>query len=211
VAFHYKTSREAAIQACQEATTHGVKAIAIQADVTNPDQAKSLIEQVSEQLGGLSVIVNNVGNYLEKPINEVSVEEWHQVIDSNLNATFYLCKAAIPYLKVAGWGRIVNIGSSSAQNLIARPESTPYIIAKTGILIYSKSLAKELIQHQITVNVVSPGVAENSVGLEETIPILPARRPATLKEISNAVCFFISPEADYITGQVLEVAGGWRL
>ena len=94
---------------------------------------------------------------------------------------------------------------------MASEEQTVYRIAKAGIIIYTKSLAKELIKDKITANVVSPGVAENSVGLEETIPILPAKRPASLQDISNAVGFLISPEADYITGQVLEVAGGWRL
>lgn len=211
VAFHYNRSEDAAKQACQAAITQGVKSIALQADVTKPQQAQSLVENAATELGGLSVVVNNVGNYLEKPTSQTSIEEWHQMLDSNLNATFYVTQAAIPYLKAAGWGRIVNFAFASAQHLIAADNQTAYRIAKTGIIIYTKSLAKELIQNKITANIVSPGVAENSVGLEETIPILPTKRPATLKEICNAIGFFISPEADYITGQILEVAGGWRL
>ncbi len=211
VAFHYNNSAEAAKQGSQQAATHGIKSIALQADITKPEQAKSLVETAAEKLGGLSVVVNNVGNYLEKPTSQISIEEWHQMLDSNLNATFYVTQATIPFLKTAGWGRIVNFACSGAQHLMASEEQTVYRIAKTGIIIYTKSLAKELIKDNITANVVSPGVAENSVGLEETIPILPAKRPATLQDISNAVGFFIGPEADYITGQVLEVAGGWRL
>ncbi len=95
--------------------------------------------------------------------------------------------------------------------MIADDKHSAYRIAKAGIIIYTKSLAKELIKDKITANVVSPGIAENSIGLEESISLLPTKRPATLKEISNAVSFFISPEADYITGQILEVAGGFRL
>ena len=211
VAFHYNQSAEAAKQASEEAASHGVKSTALQADITKPEQAKSLVERAAEQLGGLSVVVNNVGNYLYKPIEQVSVEEWHQIIDSNLNCTFYVTQAIIPYLKAAGGGRIVNFAFATAQHLIADNRQTAYRIAKTGIIIYTKSLAKELIKDKITANVVSPGVAENSIGLEETIPLLPTKRPATLKEISDAVGFFISPEADYITGQNLEVAGGLRL
>lgn len=211
VAFHYNKSVKAANQASLEATTHGVKSIALQADITKPDQAKSLVENAAEKLGGLSVVVNNVGNYLEKPTSQISIKEWHEMFDSNLNCTFYVTQTTIPYLKAAGWGRIINFAFASTQHLIAGDEQTAYRIAKTGIIIYTKSLAKELIKEKITANVVSPGVAENSIGLEETIPKLPAKRPATLQEISNAVSFFISPEADYITGQVLEVAGGWRL
>jgi len=215
VAFHYNKSREAANQACQEAATHGVKAIVLQADLTNPVQAKSLVENAAEQLGGLSVIVNNVGNYLGKPTSQISTDEWLGVIDSNLNATFYVTQAAIPYLKASGWGRIVNFGCASAHNLIARLTNTAYIVAKTGIIIYTKSLAKELMQDKITANVVSPGIAENSFEYDDesgkAIPKLPAKRPATLQEISHAAWFFISPDADYITGQVLEVSGGWSL
>lgn len=211
VAFHYNNSAEAAKQGSQEAATHGVKSIALQADITKPEQAKSLVETAAAQLGGLSVVVNNVGNYSEKKISQVSVEEWHQMLDSNLNCTFYVNKTAIPYLKAAGWGRIVNFAFASAQNMIADEINPVYRIAKTGIIVYTKSLAKELIKENITVNVVSPGAAENTIGLEECIPLLPTKRPATLKEISDAVGFFISPEADYITGQNLEVAGGLRL
>ncbi len=212
VAFHYNRSAEAANQASKEAAIYGVKSIALQADVTQPEQAKSLVENAVEKLGGLSVVVNNVGNYLEKPTSQTSIEEWHQMLDSNLNSTFYVTQATIPHLKAAGWGRIVNFAFASAQNVIASNIQTAYRIAKTGIIIYTKSLAKELIKDKITANVIAPGVAENSVGLDETtISLLPSKRLATLKEISNAVVFFITPEADYITGQVLEVAGGMRL
>lgn len=211
IAFHYNRSAEAANQASQEAATYGVKSIALQADVTKPEMAKSLVENAVEKLGGLSVVVNNVGNYLEKKISQISIEEWHQMLDSNLNSTFYVTQATIPHFKAAGWGRIVNFAFASAQNIVASEEQTAYKIAKAGVIIYTKSLAKELIKDKITANVIAPGVAENSIGLEETIPLLLTKRPATLKEVSDAVYFFISPESEYITGQVLEVAGGWRL
>jgi len=211
VAFHYNKSAEAAQKASQEAATHGVKSIALQADITQPEQAKSLVEKAAQQLGGLSVVVNNVGDYLERTISQVSIDEWHQILDSNLNSTFYINKTAIPYLKASGWGRIVNFAFASAQHVVADNMHPVYRIAKTGIIVYTKSLALELIGDRITVNVISPGVAENSIGLDEMIPVLPTQRPATLKEISNTVNFLVSTEADYITGQILEVAGGWRL
>ncbi|MDB9519725.1 bifunctional dihydropteridine reductase/dihydrofolate reductase TmpR [Roseofilum reptotaenium CS-1145] len=212
VAFHYNKSAEVAQQVSQEAAaTYGVKSIALQADVTQLEQAKSLVETAAQQLGGLSVVVNNVGDYLEKQISQVSIEEWHQIFNSNLHSAFYINQTAIPYLKAGGWGRIINFAFASAQNVIADRINPVYRIAKTGIIVYTKSLAVELIEDNITVNVISPGVAENSIGLEESIPLLPTKRPATLKEVSDAVGFFISPEADYITGQNLEVAGGLRL
>jgi len=211
VAFHYNKSAQAAQKASQEAATHGVKSIALQADITKLEDVECLVEKAAEQLEGLSVVINSVGNYLEKPLTLASLEEWHHILDSNLNSTYYVTQAILPHLSEAGWGRIVNFAFASAQHTIADDEQPVYRIAKTALVSYSKALAKELIKENITVNVVSPGVAENSIGLEEVIPLLPKKRPATLEEICYAVNCFISPQADYITGQILEVAGGWRL
>jgi len=215
VAFHYHKSLEAAKDASQKAQSYGVKSIFLQADVRNPDEAQSLVERTVEQLGGLSVVVNNVGNYLNTPTSQLSLEEWHEILNSNLNATFYVTKAALPYLKAADGGRIINLGYASAQNIVARDTDTPYFIAKTGIIIYTKSLAQEVMKDKITVNVVCPGIAENAFNLVDYLPkiteVIPAKRPATLKEIAHAAWFFISPESEYITGQVLEVSGGWNL
>lgn len=211
IAIHYNRSAEAANKASDEAANYGVNSIVLQADITNTDQAELLVKQASEGLGGLSVVVNNVGNYIDRITSEWSVEEWHEIINSNLNATFYVTKAALPHLKAAQGARIVNFACANAQQILARDTNTPYIIAKTGIIIYSKSLAKELITDKITVNVVSPGIAENSFDLEESIPQLPTKRPATLQELAHAAWFFISPESEYITGQILEVSGGWKL
>ncbi len=213
VIIHYNRSAEIAEQTCQQAQSYGVNAVALQADITQPNLAQSLVEQAAEKLGGLSVIVNNVGDYArtEQPTSETSLEDWHWMLNSNLNSAFYVTRAAIPYLKAAQGGRIVNFSFASAQNLIARSTNTPYVIAKTGIIIYSKSLAKELIKDRITVNVISPGVIENSTDVEEITPTLPTKRPATLAELTQSVWFLIQPESEYITGQILEVSGGWML
>ncbi|MDJ1185687.1 bifunctional dihydropteridine reductase/dihydrofolate reductase TmpR [Roseofilum casamattae] len=213
IAFHYNRSEKAAREACAEAQTHGVKAIALQADLTDSDRAASLVAEAVERLGGLSVLVNNVGNYSEREnlTSQVSIPEWHEMLDSNLNATFYVTRSALPHLRNAGSGRIVNFACTSAQNLIAREINTPYIIAKTGIIIYTKSLAKELISENITANIIAPGIVENSFDVEEISPTLPLKRPATLQEILRSVWFFINPDAEYITGQILEVSGGWFL
>ena len=211
VAFHYRNSEKAAKEASQEAANRGVKAVALQADVTKPEEAKLLVENAAEELGGLSVVVNVVGNYLYKLTSQVSTGEWHEILDSNLNCTFYITQAALPYLQAAKWGRIVNFATTGAHHVKARQHNAIYLIAKTGIIIYTKSLAQELIKDKITANVIAPGVAENSIGLDEVVPKLPMKRPATLQEINNAVWFFINPQADYITGQVLEVSGGYQL
>ncbi len=209
VAVHYHQSALEAEQTRQEALQHGVRAIRVQADVTQVKEAQGLIEEVAGQLGGLQVLVNNVGNYLKKPIEATTPEEWQAMLDSNLNAPFYLTQAALPYLGQTGYGRVVNIGFAGAQNLLARPEITPYVIAKTGLILYSKALAQRLAPRGITVNVVAPGVAENSVS--KPLNEIPMGRLAHLEELARAVLFFVDEQSSYITGQVVEVSGGWNL
>ena len=209
VVIHYNRSQEDAEEVSLLAAAYGVKALTLQADLSNAEQAAGLVETAAQKLEGISVVVNNVGNYLKKPIDRVSVEEWHDILNTNLNATFYVTQAALPHLKAAGWGRIVNLGFAGAQDLIARPLIAPYAIAKTGIILYTKALAKELAAYNITANVVSPGVVETSVS--QPIEQIPLGRPATLTEMVRAVNFFVAPESDYFTGQVVEVAGGWNL
>ncbi len=211
IAVQYNRSQKAAEAACEEALAHSIQAIALQADVTDPGQAQQLVDQAAEQLQGLSVVVNTVGNYVEHLTSQISVDEWHQMIDSNLNATFYVTRAALPHLKTAAWGRIVNFGCTAAQHTMASRHQAAYRLAKAGVIIYTKSLAKEIIEDNITANIISPGVAENSVGLEEITPSLPKGRPASLAEICHAVDFLVSPNSDYITGQIIEVSGGWQL
>lgn len=215
VAFHYRTSVAAAQQACQDATQYGVNAIALQADVTQPDQATALVVQSVAQLGGLSVVVNAVGDYLRQRTSDMTIEQWHHAIASNLHSTFYLTQTAIPYLKAAQWGRIINLAVAGAQHVTAYKLSTAYTIAKTGVIIYTKSLAQELIKENITANIISPGIAENSFEYEDgwdyDLPQIPAGRPAKLSEIAHATSFLVSPDSAYITGQVLEISGGWKL
>ncbi|MEM6405964.1 MAG: bifunctional dihydropteridine reductase/dihydrofolate reductase TmpR [Pseudomonadota bacterium] len=212
---HYRNSAEAARAVCAEASAQGVRAIPLSADLTQPTEAQALVDQATDTLGGLSVLVNNVGNFLHSPASETTIAEWQEVMNSNLNATFYTTRAAINHLKAAKTGRIINIGAANAQYLRAGHDNVAYMIAKHGVIIYTQSLARELITDGITANVVAPGIAENSFEYDGDwdgeLPQLPAGRPASMADMTRAVWFFINPDSDYITGQVLEVAGAWNL
>ena len=131
------------------------------------------------------------------------------MFDSNLHCTFYLCRAAVPFMRTAGRGRIVNLGFAGSEYLKARPSIAPYAIAKTGVILYSKALAQTVAKDGITVNVVSPVVMENSVA--QPVSEIPLGRTGTLLELSSAVLYLASDEAAYLTGVTLEVAGGWNL
>ncbi len=211
VVVHYRRSQGAAEAVAQEARSHGVNAVAVAADVTVEAEAHHLVDAAHEALGRLDVLVNNVGDYHHGPIQELSSEAWHAMFASNLHSTFYTSQHALPYLRSAPrGGRIVNLGYAGAELLKARPNIVAYGIAKTGVILYSKALAMTEAEHGVTVNVVSPGVMENS----DTKPALskvPAGRMGRVTELANAVLYFVSDAAAYTTGVTIEVAGGWNL
>jgi len=209
VAVHFRTSASEAEETRAAAEALGVRAVTLQADLTDLEAAGELVREAHAALGSLAVLVNNVGNYVHAPLDEVTLEEWRDVLATNLDATFATCRAATPLMRAAGGGRIVNLGYAGAQSLLARPNLAAYAIAKTGVVLLTKAIARAEAAHGITANVVAPGVIETS----RTKPLgeIPAGRVGTVEEVAAAVCSFLAPEAGYVTGQVLEVAGGWNL
>lgn len=208
-AVHYRSSAPEAEAVAEEARSKGVRAATFRADVTRPDEAEALVAEVHETLGGPDVLVNNVGNYHQGPLGELDIATWLEMFNSNLHSTFYLCRAAVPLMQAAGGGRIINLGFAGSELLKARPSVAPYAIAKTGVILYSKALARTVAKDGITVNVLSPGVMENSVAQPATA--IPLGRPGRLAELGSAALYLVSDEAAYVTGTTLEVAGGWNL
>jgi len=209
LAVHYRSSAAAAEATRADAEAHGVRAIALQADLTDYGAARALVADAHDRFGSLAVLVNNVGNYVYRPLDELTVEEWDDVFSTNLAATFATCQAAVPLMRAGAHGRIVNIGYAGVQSLVARPNLTAYAIAKTGVVLLTKAIARAEAGNGITANVVAPGVIETS----RTKPLgeIPAGREGRIEEVVAAVLYFVSPEAEYVTGQVLEIAGGWNL
>jgi 3-oxoacyl-[acyl-carrier protein] reductase len=209
VAVHYRSSRDEAEAVRLEIEALGVKAVTLSADLADATRAQSLVASAAEALGGLGVLVNNVGNYVRKPLADLTLEDWHEMLDSNLNAAFYTCHAALPIMRRQRYGRIVNLGFAGAQNLVARPNILPYHIAKLGVLLLTKAIASSEAEHGITANLVAPGVIENSVS--KPVHLIPMARLGTLDELADAVWHFVKPKNGYQTGQTLEVAGGFNL
>jgi 3-oxoacyl-[acyl-carrier protein] reductase len=209
IAVHYRTSAAEADAVCAEARELGVRAVAIQGDLTDEETVVRVVAEADEQLGPLRALVNNVGNYVYKPLDALTVAEWDDMLDSNLRTTFLTCRAAVPLLRSTGRGRIVNLGYAGAGNLVARPGLTAYAIAKTGVVLLTKAVAQLEAGNGITANVVAPGVIENSDG--KPLGEIPAGRVGTIDEVAAAVRYLVSPAADYVTGQVIELAGGWNL
>jgi 3-oxoacyl-[acyl-carrier protein] reductase len=194
----------------------GTEGWVAETDVTDPVRAKELMDSLVRHFGRLDVLVNNVGDFEWKPVMESTLEEWHAVIASNLFSVFYTSKYALPTMRRQRWGRIINLGAVGAERAFGQAKISAYSAAKAGMVAFSRSLALEEARHGITVNVVNPSVIDDKeLSLEEAQRMTDARfpvgRPATAQDVAEAVKFFASEEAAFVTGQVLNVSGGWML
>jgi 2-hydroxycyclohexanecarboxyl-CoA dehydrogenase len=186
------------------------------ADVTDRAQVEDALTAVRAQLGPVTVLVNAAGLERFKRFTEITFEDWQRVIDVNLNGVFHCIQAVLPDMIEAGWGRIVNISSSSTHS--GQPYMSPYVAAKSAVNGLTKSLALEYGPSGITVNAVPPGFidtpmlrkseARGYLVVEKNIEATPVRRIGRPEDIAAACAFLISEEAGYITGQILGVNGG---
>lgn len=216
VAVAFRTNKLGAQKVVSDLRAAGAEGVALATDVTDPARVKEMMESVAKQLGRLDVLVNNVGDFEWKPVVESTVEAWGSIIVSNLYSVFYTTKFALPMMRRQHWGRIINLGAVGAERAFGQAKISAYSAAKAGIVAFTRSVALEEARHGITANVVNPPVIdEKGLTLEEAQRLtdvrFPVGRPATARDISEAVKFFVSEEAAFITGQVLNVSGGWML
>ena len=209
VAVHYRSSHPEAEAVAADAASYGVKSVVLQADVTKPDEAQTLVREAHEKLSGLDVLINNVGNYHRVTLEEHRVEDWLEMFASNLHSTFYTESGGGAFHASGGAAGVSSILGTRARNSSKRrPSIVAYSAAKTGVVLYSKALAKTEAAHGITVNVLAPGIVENSVDVPDELPM---GRTGRFEDLVAAALYLLSPEATYVTGAVLEVAGGWNL
>jgi NAD(P)-dependent dehydrogenase (short-subunit alcohol dehydrogenase family) len=187
------------------------------ANVTDRAAVDTAMNAVRAQLGPITILVNAAGLDSFKKFTDTSFEHWQRVIDVNLNGVFHCIQAVLPDMIEAGWGRIVNISSSSTHS--GAPYMAPYVAAKSAVNGLTKTLALEYGPAGITVNAVPPGFVDTPMlrkaagkgylgDIDKTIEATPVRRIGKPEDIAAACAFFISEEAGYITGQILGVNGG---
>ena len=216
IAISYRTNKSAAQTTLKHLQEAGVESLAVEADATEEAQVNVMIGKVQERFGRLDILVNNVGEFNWKPVLESSREEWQDIIESNLYSVFYTSKAVLPVMRRQRWGRIVNLGAVGAERAFGQGTISAYAAAKAAVVSFTRSLAIEEAKHGITVNVVNPSnVDERGLTADEARRIRDARapigRPPSTDDVTCAVSFFASDAADYITGQVLNVTGGWMI
>ncbi|MBV9352069.1 MAG: SDR family oxidoreductase [Mycobacterium sp.] len=191
--------------------------LAYTADVTDRPQVDAALSAIRDQLGPVTVLVNAAGLDGFKRFVQIEFEDWQRIIDVNLNGVFHMIQAVLPDMLAAGWGRIVNISSSSTHSGV--PYMAHYVAAKSAVNGLTKSLALEYGPSGITVNAVPPGFIDTPMlrnaeehgylgDIEKNIAATPVRRMGRPEDIAAACAFLVSEEASYITGQILGVNGG---
>ena len=190
----------------------GERAIAVPADIRNDEQVALLVESAVKSFGSLDILINNAAVLRDKTMKKMQMDDWEEVIETNLTGVFRMCKTAAHVMNQGG--RIVNMASISA--VVGFFGQANYSASKAGVIGLTKVLSRELASRQITVNAVAPGVVLTEMGKsipetarEQMMTQIPLGRFGAPEDIANAILFLCSPLADYITGQTLHVNGGW--
>jgi 3-oxoacyl-[acyl-carrier protein] reductase len=197
-------------------TAAGHSAIAVACDLFEKAQVDQMGVRATEAFGRVDVLVNNAATYSMRPWTDITPEQWDRTIGVNLRGCFLTARAVLPHLKRSEHPRIVNIASSTF--FTGWPGLLDYVSSKGGIVGFTRSLARELGREGITVNAISPGAirtaaedvhVDHAAFERELLRNQSIKRRGTPEDIARAVGFFASPDASFITGQILEVDGGW--
>ena len=205
---------KAAERVVSEITENGGTAISILCDILDRKAVDRMVDETVSKLGNVDMLVLNASQRGQKPFTQMNYDEWRNVIDISLDGAFFLSQSCVPHMMKNGWGRIVTLGGISWH--VGTPGRVHNLVAKSGLVGFTRGLAVELAEQNITVNCVSPGFIDTerttSAGKRPSIKIHPPiDRLGTTNEIASMVCYLCQPEAGYITGQTLHVNGGLYL
>ncbi len=212
VVINYNSSAGSAERLITELEATGAEVFAVQADVSNLEQSRNLVEKTIEHFGQLDFLINNAGITRDKTFKKLTEEDWRTVIDVNLNSAYNTTSSALPHLLESEAGRVISISSIIGQ--FGGFGQTNYSAAKAGLLGFTKSLALELAKSHVTVNAICPGYIETEMVKEipeevrqKLIAKVPRRRLGKPEEIARGI-IYLCQDGDYITGQELNINGG---
>ncbi|NQZ71377.1 MAG: 3-oxoacyl-ACP reductase FabG, partial [Lentisphaeria bacterium] len=213
IAYHFNSNKDAAVETGKQIGESGKRAKAYQADLRDSTAAQKFIKNVHADFGHIDVLVNNTGKLDDAPLSFMSDEQWQDALDTNLNSTFFCCRAVAMIMARQRQGKIINISSDAGR--MGGAGRSNYAAAKAAISGFTKSIARELAGSNIQVNTVSPGFVESEMTAsikekkkKDLMREIPARRFAEAEEIAHLVAFLASDKANYITGQEISINGG---
>lgn len=211
----YRTSAQEAAETVEAIQQKGGRGEAVVCDVSDAKAAEGLIRQAEKEWGRVDALINCAGPYHRVDLLEETVEGWHAMFDNNLHPVFYLSRAVAPGMIARKWGRIVSFSMANADQLVAQPSVTAHYIAKAGVLVLTRSLARVLAPHGITVNAISPGFIDSGSAPKEEMAAMVKRIPAgyvgSTQDAVGVVRFLLSEEARYITGANIHLSGAWGI
>lgn len=209
----YNSNAEKALAIENELNSIGGTVRFIAADISNEESVKNLMDTVINETERIDILVNNAGMTKDNLLMRMSVQEWDDVISTNLKGVFLCCKAVTRTMMSQRHGKIINI--SSIVGFTGNAGQANYVAAKAGVIGFTKSLAKELSSRNILVNCIAPGYVETDMTQKLTeqqrqsfLDIIPLKRAAKADEVASVVAFLASDDANYITGQTIAVDGG---
>jgi 3-oxoacyl-[acyl-carrier protein] reductase len=213
IAACYRNREDQAATLESELRAAGTQALIVRADVSDPTTAEMLVRRVENSCGRIDALINCVGSYHRVHLMEESIEGWHDMLNHNLHPVFYLSRWAAQGMMQRKWGRIISFSMVNADQQVGQPYITAHYIAKAGVLILTRSLARILAPYGITANTISPGFIETGSVPQDVISksfkSIPAGYRGSPEDAVAAVCYLLSDEARYVNGTNIHISGAW--